>query len=69
MPRRRPNLVCAPHRERTGARILAARIVAGTPLCQNCFDGAAIAPIEEIAEDHSREHSKIPMPRHFFDRR
>jgi hypothetical protein len=38
---------CEPHFRRTGEKIPAVRVVAGTPMCLGCFKGSAIDPPEE----------------------
>ena len=40
---------CEPHRER-GALVRAARVVAETPMCLDCFSGRSISPEELIGE-------------------
>jgi len=38
---------CEPHLRRTGEKILAARVVAGTPMCLRCVKGSPIESTED----------------------
>jgi hypothetical protein len=39
---------CVPHLERLRIKVIAARVVSGTPLCPNCFRGSALRRAEEL---------------------
>jgi len=42
-----PDMVCQPHRERTGATVPADIVTGGTAMCRACFRGRPIDSVEE----------------------
>lgn len=47
-----PALLCQPHLERTGRKVLADRVIEGTPFCKMCFEGRPIDSVESLGDAH-----------------
>lgn len=47
-----PALLCQPHLERTGRKVVADRVIEGTPFCKMCFEGRPIDSVESLGDAH-----------------